>query len=82
MGHGFGELAKVRGIVTHKISPFEQRAFANWWTKAIPNTLRRVRSQIFIVGPPFVIGYLVYNYVENLHTQMCRKNPKDFENDV
>ncbi|EAT43429.1 AAEL005143-PA [Aedes aegypti] len=51
MGHGFGELAKVRGIVTHKISSYEQKAFAGWWTKAIPNTLRRIRSQIFIVTP-------------------------------
>ncbi|XP_055598276.1 cytochrome b-c1 complex subunit 8 [Uranotaenia lowii] len=81
MGHGFGELAKVRGIVTHKISPYEQRAFAGWFEKAIPNTLRRIRSQIFIVAPPFVVGYLVYNYVESLHTQLGRKNPKDFEND-
>ncbi|XP_055535690.1 cytochrome b-c1 complex subunit 8 [Wyeomyia smithii] len=81
MGHGFGELAKVRGIVTHKISPFEQKAFANYFSKTIPNTLRRIRSQIFIVTPPFIIGYMVYNYVENLHTQINRKNPADFEND-
>ncbi|XP_055629382.1 cytochrome b-c1 complex subunit 8 [Toxorhynchites rutilus septentrionalis] len=82
MGHGFGELAKVRGIVVHKISPFEQRAFANWWTKSIPNTFRRIRSQIFVVTPPFIIGYMVYNYVENKFVQINRKNPADFENDV
>jgi len=28
MGKGFGELAKIHGLITYKISPFEQRAFA------------------------------------------------------
>ena len=27
-GQHFGELMKVRGIVVHKISPYEQKAFA------------------------------------------------------
>lgn len=50
-GHHFGELAKVRGIVVHKISPFEQRAFAGVVEKGIPNTLRRMRGSIFRVVP-------------------------------
>ncbi|XP_055692071.1 cytochrome b-c1 complex subunit 8 isoform X2 [Lutzomyia longipalpis] len=82
MGKHFGELAKVRGIVTYKLSPFEQRAFAGVISHGIPNTLRRIRSSIFRVVPPFIIGYIVYDAVESRHTQLSRKNPKDYENDV
>uniref|UniRef100_A0A1L8E0W6 Cytochrome b-c1 complex subunit 8 n=1 Tax=Nyssomyia neivai TaxID=330878 RepID=A0A1L8E0W6_9DIPT len=82
MGGHFGELAKVRGIVTYKLSPFEQKAFAGFLTHAIPNTFRRFRSSVFRVVPPFIVGYCIYDYVETMHTQMSRKNPKDFENDV
>ncbi|XP_059622208.1 cytochrome b-c1 complex subunit 8 [Phlebotomus argentipes] len=81
MGKHFGELAKVHGIVTYKLSPFEQRAFAGVISNGVPNTLRRIRSNIFRVLPPFIIGYLVYDYVETMHTQINRKNPADYAND-
>ncbi|KAG5673846.1 hypothetical protein PVAND_003857 [Polypedilum vanderplanki] len=81
-GQHFGELAKVRGIVIHKLSPYEQKAFAGAISKGVPNTFRRISSQIFRVVPPFIVGYFVYNYVEGLHDSYLRKNPKDFENDV
>lgn len=51
MGLHFGELAKIRGIVIHKISPYEQKAFAGAISKGFPNTIRRIRGQIFIVTP-------------------------------
>lgn len=51
MGGHFGELAKVRGIVTYKISPFEQRAFAKAISHGVPNIFRRIRSNIFRVVP-------------------------------
>lgn len=51
MGQHFGELAKVHGIVIHKISPFEQKAFAGVLSKGIPNTFRRFREKVFIVVP-------------------------------
>lgn len=51
MGQHFGELAKVSGIVIHKLSPFEQKAFAGALSKGIPNTFRRFRSQVFRVAP-------------------------------
>ncbi|KAL7019349.1 hypothetical protein ACKWTF_011094 [Chironomus riparius] len=50
-GQHFGELAKIRGIVTHKISPFEQKAFAGVISKGVPNTFRRISGQIFRVVP-------------------------------
>ena len=51
MGQHFGELAKVRGIVIHKISPFEQKAFAGVISKGVPNVFRRCRGQMFRVVP-------------------------------
>ncbi|XP_037032125.1 cytochrome b-c1 complex subunit 8 [Bradysia coprophila] len=82
MGKEFGHLAKVYGIVTYKLSPFEQRAFAGAISKGVPNMFRRFRSNVFTVAPPFIIGYLVYDYVESLHTKLTRKNPADFADDV
>jgi len=61
-GQHFGELAKIRGIVTHKISPFEQKAFAGVISKGVPNTFRRVSGQIFRVVPR---KYPVFNQIQN-----------------
>jgi len=81
-GQHFGNLAKVHGIVTYKISPFEQRAFAGAISKGLPNIVRRIRSNLFIVTPPFIIGYLIYDLTERQHAALQRKNPADYENDV
>lgn len=51
MGQHFGELATVRGIVIHKISPFEQKAFAGVISKGVPNTFRRIRGNVLTVVP-------------------------------
>lgn len=56
MAHGFGQLAKVYGIVTYKLSPFEQRAFAGAISKGVPNMVRRFRSNVFIVAPRKTFG--------------------------
>ena len=50
-GQHFGELAKVRGIVTYKLSPFEQRAFAKAISHGVPNIFRRLRGSLFRVVP-------------------------------
>lgn len=51
MGKGFGELYKIRGIVTYKISPFEIKAFHGVFTHGIPRTLRRIADNFFYVVP-------------------------------
>ncbi|CAI9544059.1 unnamed protein product [Staurois parvus] len=51
MGLHFGNLAKVRHIITFSLSPFEQRAFANIFSKGIPNVWRRFSSNILTVVP-------------------------------
>lgn len=47
----FGELGTVRGILTYKLSPFEQRAFAGAISHGVPNIFRRIASKIGIVAP-------------------------------
>lgn len=51
LGAEFGHLATVRGILTFKLSPFEQRAFGGAISHGIPNTIRRIRAKLFIVAP-------------------------------
>ncbi|XP_046397497.1 cytochrome b-c1 complex subunit 8 [Ischnura elegans] len=81
MGRHFGELAKIRGIIQFRISPFEQKAFAGALSHGVPNMIRRFRSNIFRVAPPLILGYLVYDQVEKKHNHLMRKNPADFADD-
>lgn len=82
MGKHFGELAKVRGLITYKLSPFEQKAFAGVMKSGIPNTVRRCAENFWRVVPPFVASYLVYTETEKRHDKLMRKNPDDFLCDV
>ncbi|GBP59523.1 Cytochrome b-c1 complex subunit 8 [Eumeta japonica] len=80
MGKHFGELAKIRGLVSYKLSQHEMRAFAGAINPGISNVIRRCRESFLRVVPPFVIAYLVYDSVEQEHHRLGRKNPADFEN--
>jgi ubiquinol-cytochrome c reductase subunit 8 len=83
MGMHFGELgARVRGVITYSLSPMEQRAFAGVISKGIPNMFRRFRGQVFRVAPPFVLAYILYDWAERDNAKLCRKNPKDYENET
>ncbi|XP_005997905.1 cytochrome b-c1 complex subunit 8-like [Latimeria chalumnae] len=73
MGRHFGNLIKVRHIITFSLSPFEQKAFPNYFTKGIPNLWRRFQSQIFRVAPPFVIAYVTYYWGNSQFTKSKRK---------
>ncbi|XP_038269497.1 cytochrome b-c1 complex subunit 8 [Dermochelys coriacea] len=81
MGGHFGNLERVRHVITYSLSPFEQRAFPNYFTKGIPNVWRRFRSQVFRVAPPFVVAYVVYTWGNQEFERLKRKNSADFEND-
>jgi len=81
MGLGFGQLAKIRGIIYYKLSPFEQRAFAGIISNGVPNTFRRIAENVFTVAPPFILSYIIFTTTEKEHERLMRKNPKDFEND-
>uniref|UniRef100_A0A069DNL5 Cytochrome b-c1 complex subunit 8 n=1 Tax=Panstrongylus megistus TaxID=65343 RepID=A0A069DNL5_9HEMI len=79
-GAHFGELAYVRGLITYRLSPFEQKAFAGF-TKSFARTAIRIRSSIFKVVPPFAMAWLVFTETEKNFHRMCRKNPEDYVND-
>ena len=51
MGREFGHLTRMRHVITYSLSPFEQRAFPHYFTKGIPNVLRRTRACILRVAP-------------------------------
>lgn len=51
MGREFGKLARVRHVITYSLSPFEQRAFPHYFSKGIPNVLRRIQASILRVVP-------------------------------
>ncbi|XP_071381448.1 cytochrome b-c1 complex subunit 8 [Centroberyx affinis] len=81
MGRHFGNLAKVRHVITYTLSPFEQKAFPDFFSKGIPNVWRRVSSSFFTVAPPMTLMYLTYTWGNHVYEQGKRKNPADYEND-
>ncbi|XP_023026043.1 cytochrome b-c1 complex subunit 8 [Leptinotarsa decemlineata] len=81
MGHGFGQLFKLRGIITYRISPFEQKAFAGVISHGFPNTIRRISENILYIVPPLGLAYLIYDQAEKEHHRLMLKNPADYEND-
>uniref|UniRef100_A0A3P9DE87 Cytochrome b-c1 complex subunit 8 n=1 Tax=Maylandia zebra TaxID=106582 RepID=A0A3P9DE87_9CICH len=87
MGRHFGNLAKVRHIITYSLSPFEQRAFPNYFSKGIPNVWRRVTSSLMLMCfviflfAAMVLMYLTYSWGNSVHQQGKRKNSADYEND-
>ncbi|XP_004586458.1 cytochrome b-c1 complex subunit 8 [Ochotona princeps] len=81
MGREFGNLTRVRHVISYSLSPFEQRAFPHFFSKGIPNVLRRARASVLRVVPPFVVFYLVYTWGNEEFAKSKRKNPADFEHD-
>lgn len=82
MGGEFGNLkSNVRGVITTKLSPFEQKAFKGIITHGIPNSIRRTLSNLPFMIPPMIVGYLAYDWCINEHHRSLKKNPADFVND-
>ncbi|XP_075397653.1 cytochrome b-c1 complex subunit 8 [Tenrec ecaudatus] len=81
MGREFGNLTRMRHVITYGLSPFEQRAFPHYFSKGIPNVLRRMRASMLRVVPPFVVVYLVYTWGNEEFEKSKRKNPATYEND-
>ncbi|XP_047442028.1 cytochrome b-c1 complex subunit 8 [Mugil cephalus] len=81
MGLKFGNLTRVRHTITYSLSPFEQRAFPNYFSKGIPNVWRRFKSSVFKVAPPMVVLYMTYTWCNSVHRESKRKNPADYANE-
>merc|ERR1712121_461691 len=76
MGLKWGNMqSNIRGLVQYQLSPYEQKAFAGAFTKGLPNMVRRVKSQMFRVCPPFIFGYMIYNWANKENARCARKNP-------
>lgn len=83
MGGEFGNLKNdIRGIITTKLSPFEQKAFKGLFSHGVPNAIKRTASNVPYIVPPFILGYIVYDWIVDAHHHSLRKNPADFVNDV
>ncbi|KAG8507825.1 Cytochrome b-c1 complex subunit 8 [Galemys pyrenaicus] len=78
MGREFGHLTRMRHVISYSLSPFEQRAFPHYFSKGIPNVLRRTQACILRVVPRF---YLVYTWGTEEFEKSKRKNPAAYEND-
>ncbi|XP_020846790.1 cytochrome b-c1 complex subunit 8 isoform X2 [Phascolarctos cinereus] len=79
MGREFGNLIRVRHIISYSLSPFEQRAFADYFTRSISNMLRRTQGSILRVVPPFIAFYFLYTWGNQEFENSKRKKPMDFE---
>ncbi|XP_053573152.1 cytochrome b-c1 complex subunit 8 [Bombina bombina] len=81
MGLHFGDLAKVRHVITYSLSPFEQRAFPGFFSKSGPNVFRRFRAQVLKVGPPFLLAYITYSWGTQEHANNKKKDESLYENE-
>ncbi|XP_043852639.1 cytochrome b-c1 complex subunit 8-like [Dromiciops gliroides] len=79
MGRHFGNLIQVRHIISYSLSAFEQKAFPSYFTKGIPNVLRRTQDSILRVAPPFIGFYFLYTWGTQEFEKSKRKKPTDFE---
>lgn len=83
MGGEFGNIKNdIRGVITTKLSPFEQKAFKGIISHGVPNSLKRIGSNIPFIVPPMIVGYIVYDWATETHHKSLRKNPAEFANDV
>ncbi|XP_054423961.1 cytochrome b-c1 complex subunit 8 [Pteronotus mesoamericanus] len=81
MGREFGNLSRVRHVISYGLSPFEQQAFPHFLSKGIPNVLRRTQASILRAVPPFIAFYLLYTWGTQEFERSKRKNPAAYEND-
>merc|ERR1712137_1201214 len=81
MAKGFGELAKVRGIVQFRLSPHEQRAFCRSHFARGTKCLSPNPQRNFLRCHPTAALLFGYDQTEKKHTELLRKNPADFEHE-
>jgi len=78
MGGQFGNLIKFRNVISYSLSPFEQRAFAGFFSKGVGNLYRRFMGQILYIAPPFALLTVIINASEKENVRLSRKNPEDY----
>ncbi|CAK9290498.1 unnamed protein product [Gordionus sp. m RMFG-2023] len=74
MGKTFGDIARVRGVITYSISPYEQRAFAGYITKGLPRFgSMLVRNSIYFL--PYIISFALIDWSKRKYEENIRKDP-------
>lgn len=73
MGKGFGNLAYVRNQITFSLSPFEQKPFAKFASKGIPNSIRRFTEEAPFIIPPLLCAYALYSWTKAESHRLHRK---------
>ncbi|KAJ1915751.1 ubiquinol--cytochrome-c reductase subunit 8 [Tieghemiomyces parasiticus] len=71
----FGNLGgpKQRGIVTYRLSSYQQRLFPNFFSKGFYNIIRRTSAQFLYVAPPTAIAYLTYSWAKKRNAYLNSK---------
>ncbi|KAA3680500.1 ubiquinol-cytochrome c reductase subunit 8 [Paragonimus westermani] len=69
----FGNLHYRRGVIIYSLSPYEQNAFAGFFSKGFPNLLRRLREKVWVVAPPFLATYLIIEWANQENKRLHRK---------
>lgn len=80
-GKEFGNLIKAKNIISYSLSPFEQRAFAGFFSKSGPNVVRRFMTSAGYIAPGFISLFLIYSWAKKESHRLNRKDPREFEND-
>lgn len=82
MGGELGNLkSDIRGVITTKLSPFEQKAFKGIISHGFPNSIKRIASNIPFIVPPMIVGYIIFDWANHAHHESLRKNPADYVNE-
>lgn len=74
-------LRDMRYVAQYRLSPYEQRVFAGFFSDGAPNLVRRFFDQVYFVLPGFLGFVGVYYWMEKKYYEVNRKNPKDYENE-
>ncbi|KAJ1975806.1 ubiquinol--cytochrome-c reductase subunit 8 [Dimargaris verticillata] len=71
----FGNLGgpKQVGIVSYRLSPYEQRAFAGVLKKGFYNVIRRVSAQVMYVAPPALGIFMLYSWAKKRNAYLNTK---------
>ncbi|XP_076376009.1 ubiquinol-cytochrome c reductase ubiquinone-binding protein [Megalopta genalis] len=82
MGRHWGSIARITGITTFRLSPYEQKPFVGLVKDGFPNLLRRFREQAIRVLPCFLAADIIMKWATRANFLMHRKDPNDYVNDV
>lgn len=70
MGHGFGNLWKYYGVISYRISPFEQKPLKGVLNPGFLNTCRRIAENVPYMGPR-KLQTIKFSIVMNIQFIFC-----------